>query len=303
MLPASQVIPQSISHSLTWPVVALVLFAALLHASWNALVKSSTDKSLDTALLHLIGGVISIPLLLWSGLPARDAWPWLALSVLLHFGYYLALVGAYKHGDFSLTYPLMRGLAPLLVVLGGAGLLGETPGPLLVAGVVAITFGVALLGWDNLAALLRQKRGLVFALVNALIIALYTVVDGKGVRLSGSALSYVAALNLFDAIFYPALVVHQRARHQDPQVWLALKAYVKRRWPMALLGGSASLASYGIALWAMTQAPVAAVAALRETSVLFAAALGCVLLKEHFGVRRALGTAVVFSGIVLLRLS
>ncbi len=294
---------QAFPHTLTWPLVAVVLFAALLHASWNALVKSSTDKSLDTALLHVMGGVVSIPLLLWSGLPAQAAWPWLALSVLLHFGYYMALAGAYKHGDFSLTYPLMRGLAPLLVVLGGAGLLGEKVGMLLLAGVLAITLGVALLGWDNPAALLRQRRGVAFALANAVIISLYTVVDGKGVRLSGSAVSYIAALTLIDAIFYPAMVAYQRARHPDPKAWTALKRYVKQRWAIALAGGSASLVSYGIALWAMTQAPVAAVAALRETSVLFAAVLGCVLLKEQFGVRRVLGTAVVFAGIVLLRLS
>jgi phosphonate utilization associated putative membrane protein len=295
--------PYSLTHALTWPIVALVLFGALLHASWNALVKSSSDKSLDTALLHLMGGLVAIPLLWWSGWPAQASWPWLALSVLIHFAYYIALAGAYKHGDFSLTYPLMRGLAPLLVVLGSAWILGEQMAALLLAGVAAITLGVGLIGWDNPAALLRQKRAVWFALANALIISLYTVVDGKGVRASGSVLAYIAALTLLDAIFYPAFVAWQRARHTDSTEWLEMKHYVYRRWKIALIGGIASLASYGIALWAMTRAPVAAVAALRETSVLFAAVLGALLLKERFGLRRALGTLAIFLGIALLRLS
>ena len=109
--------------ALTWPIVAAVLFGALLHASWNALIKSGSDKSLDTALIHVMGCIVAVPLLAVAGLPVPAAWPWLAASLVIHIGYYIALVGAYRHGDLGFTYPIMRGLGPLLVaiVLGASG--------------------------------------------------------------------------------------------------------------------------------------------------------------------------------------
>jgi drug/metabolite transporter (DMT)-like permease len=115
---------------LTWPVVAAVLFGALLHASWNAMVKSSSDKALDTALIHVLGSVVALPLLLVVGLPNAASWPYIAASLVIHIGYYIALTGAYKHGDLGLTYPLMRGTAPLLVALSASLTLGETLSPL-----------------------------------------------------------------------------------------------------------------------------------------------------------------------------
>ncbi len=278
--------------ALTWPVLGAVLFGALLHAGWNALVKSSSDKALDTALIHLLGSIVAIPLVLLAGWPTPAAWPFLAASLVIHIAYYTALTGAYKHGDLGLTYPLMRGTAPLLVALSATFTLGETLSPLAWVGVLGISAGVLTLGLSQHA--FEAPKAVRFALANAVIIAIYTVVDALGVRASGNALQYVATLFLLDGWPF-ALIVFLRRRG-------AVLPYARKRWPLALGGAIASLGSYGIALWAMTQAPVATVAALRETSVLFAVLLGVWLLRETFTTRRLLGTCAIVGGVMALRL-
>ena len=278
--------------TLSWPVVAAVLFGALLHASWNALVKSSSDKDLDMAVIHLIGSFLGIPLVALAGWPVAAAWPYIAASVVVHIGYYLALTGAYRHGELGLTYPLMRGLAPLLVALSATFTLGETLSPLAWAGVLGISCGVLVLGLN--AHALKVPKAVGFALTNAVIIAIYTVIDGLGVRASGNALQYVATLFLLDGWPFALLMFATRGR--------AVGIYARHRWPVATLGACASLGSYGIALWAMTRAPVATVAALRETSVLFAVLLGAWFLKEAFTPRRVLGACVIVAGVMALRL-
>ena len=288
--------------ALTWPVVLAVLLGAALLAGWNALVKSSGDKPLDTALVHLMGALVAVPLLVIVGLPGPAGLPYIAASLVIHIGYYIALAGAYQHGDLGLTYPIMRGFAPLLVALGSGSLIGEVPSPAAWAGVIGITTGVALVGLARPGEALHHRKALMFAFANAGIIAVYTVVDGLGVRAEvatgGSALRYVMLLFVLDGIAYPLLVWLRRG----PEGRAHILAYASQRWPLAAVGGSASIGSYAIALWAMTRAPVASVAALRETSVLFAAVLGTVLLKEKFGLQRAIGTAVIVAGVMALRL-
>jgi len=283
--------------TLTSGVAAAVLFGALLHASWNALVKSSTDKALDTALIHLLGSAIGLPLLLATGLPPVAAWPYIGASLVIHIGYYVALTGAYRHGDLGLTYPLMRGLGPMLVALASAATVGEHLSALAWAGVLGVCCGVLLLGLSRHA--LDQPKAVAFALANAVVIGLYTVIDALGARhavqAGGTALQYVAALFTLDGWPFALIVL---ARRGPATAW----PYARRRAPIALVGAAASLGSYGIALWAMTRAPVAVVAALRETSVLFAALLGTWLLKEAFTLRRAAGTAVILAGVLALRL-
>jgi phosphonate utilization associated putative membrane protein len=279
--------------TLTWPIVAAVLFGALLHASWNALVKSSADKALDTALIHLLGSLLAVPLVLWLGWPPAESWPYILASVTIHIGYYIALTGAYRHGDLGLTYPLMRGTAPLLVALSASLTVGEHLSPLAWAGVLGISCGVLALGLSRHA--IDSPRAVAFALSNAVIIAIYTVVDALGARASGDALRYVAALFLLDGWPFAVIVFLRRG---GAVAW----PYARRRWPVALGAALASLGSYGIALWAMTRAPVAVVAALRETSVLFAALLGSWFLNEAFTVRRAVGTGAIVAGVMALRL-
>jgi phosphonate utilization associated putative membrane protein len=278
--------------SLTWSVVGAVLLGALLHAGWNALVKASSDKMLDTALLQLAGSVLALPLVLIVGWPPAAAWPFLLASVAIHVGYYTALSRAYHHGELGLTYPLMRGTAPLLVAVSAAFTVGEILSPLSWAGVLGVSVGVLALGLTRHA--LDSPRAVAFALANAVIIALYTVTDALGVRAGGSALQYVVALYALDGWPFALLVFVRRGRAAWP--------YTRLRWHFATLGAMASLASYAIALWAMTQAPIATVAALRETSVLFAAMLGTWFLKEAFTAQRAAGTVLILAGVAALRL-
>ena len=284
-------------------VVLAVLVGAMLHASWNALVKSSGDKQLDIALVHCLGAAVSLPLLWLVGLPPPESWPYLAASLLIHVAYYITLNGAYQHGELGTTYPIMRGSAPMIVALGSSAVLGETLTAAAWLGVSAVTLGVLMVGLSRPAQALHHRRAIGFALANAVVIAGYTFVDGSGVRLSvaagQTAASYVVLLFVLDGIPYPALVFAQRSAEGRR----AIAAYARQRWPLATLGGLASLGSYWIALWAMTRAPVAAVSALRETSVLFATALSVLVLKERFGLQRAFGAEVIVAGVVALRLS
>jgi phosphonate utilization associated putative membrane protein len=283
--------------ALTWPVVLAVLFGALLHAGWNALVKSAGDKTLDTALVHFCGAIVALPFAIWVGPPSAESWPYIAASLFIHIGYYIALAGAYQHGELGMTYPIMRGFAPLLVALGSTAIVGETPSPAAWLGIVGITVGVALVGLAHPGEALHHRKALAFAFANAAIIACYTFVDGLGARQSGDVLCYVLILFVLDGLPYPLLVAWQRGRagRQD------MLRYARMRWPLATLGGMASIGSYSIALWAMTRAPVASVAALRETSVLFATVLATVMLKEKFGLQRAIGAVVIVAGVMALR--
>lgn len=284
-------------------VVVAVLLGALLHAGWNALVKSSGDKELDLALVHSLGAVAAAPLLVLAGLPPAQAWPFIGASLAIHVAYYVTLNGAYQHGDLSSTYPIMRGSAPILVALGSTLGLGEQLSATAWLGICAVTAGVLMVGLSNPARTLHRHRAITYALANAVVIAAYTFVDGAGSRSAvaagGTVWSYVLLLFLLDGLPYPALVWFRRS----PQARRAVLSYARQRWWLATLGGLASLGSYGIALWAMTRAPLAAVSALRESSVLFATVLSVVVLKERLGPQRIVGAVVIVMGVVALRLS
>jgi phosphonate utilization associated putative membrane protein len=285
--------------ALSWPIVGAVLFGAFLHASWNALIKSGDDQALDTALIHVLGCGVGAVLVVAVGLPNSAALPWLATSVVIHVGYYVTLVGAYRHGELGFAYPLMRGTAPLIVALLSGQLIGEHVPLAAWLGVGGISAGVLAIGLTRSARESGSRRhALGYALANAAIIASYTIVDGIGVRASGNALQYVALLFLVDGLPYFAIVAWQRRAALAPMF-----SYMRGRWPIAFLGSCASLGAYGIALWAMTRAPVASVAALRETSVLFAALIGVFMLKERFRLQRAVGTGAIIVGVMALRLA
>lgn len=286
------------TSGLSGVVIGAVLCGALLHAGWNGLVKSSRDKTLDTALVHFLAGLAVLPFALALGLPRAESWPYIAGSMLIHLAYYLALSGAYRHGDLGLTYPVMRGGAPLLVALGSLALIGERLSLLSWLGVAGIAGGVALVGLGRTSHLLQHRRALAYALANAVIIAAYTVVDGLGVRVSGDVLRYVLWLFVADGLPFALLVAWQRG----PTGRREMLRYATGRWPWALAGGLASVGAYGVALWAMTRAPVASIAALRETSVLFAALIGWAWLGERFGAQRAAGTLAIVGGVMALRL-
>lgn len=272
-------------------VTALVLGSALLHAGWNAIIKSSRDVMLDTALVAAGAAVLALPLAVYADVPARASWPYLGASAAIHVAYFSTLVAAYRVGDLSHAYPLMRGTAPLLVAVFGVALLDERPGAAMWLGIVLISAGILSLGLLQHG---RAQRGAtLWALANAAIIASYTLVDGTGVRLSATPAGYVAALFWLQGLLFITLVLVLRKR--------AAFTYFRRHWQRGFGGGLCLLGAYAIVLWAMTRAPVAAVAALRETSVVFAALLGSLLLKERFGWRRLLAASIVTLGIVALR--
>ena len=278
---------------LTLGVTLAVLSAAFLHALWNALLKSAAgDPILDTALIVAGGAGVALAVLPFVGVPAVPAWKFIALSVAIHFGYYVTLAGAYHRGDLSFAYPLMRGVAPLIVTLLGVLFLGEHPDAHMLTGIALISIGIIVIAW--FASGRHPPAAAGWALANAAIIATYTLVDGAGVRASGNAAGYVSWLTFLDGLPFLAWIYFRRGP--------AAARYLGGRWRRGLAGGAASLAAYGIVLWAMTRAPVAAVAALREVSVLFAALIGSFVLKEGFGWRRMAGAATVVAGVAALKL-
>jgi drug/metabolite transporter (DMT)-like permease len=278
---------------LTLGITLAVLGAALLHAAWNAMLKGGRDVMLDMGIVVAGSALVVVPALPFVPLPERASWPYIAASIVIHIGYYTALVGTYRAGDLSHGYPLMRGVAPLLVAGFGAVVLGELPGLWMWLGILFISGGVIGIAFIGGASFLHNRRATAWALANAALIAAYTLVDGTGVRLAGSPERYAVWMFFFDGFPYVLIVAWLRRS--------ALLPYVRGHWQRGLAGGAFAVVAYAIVLWAMTRAPIAAVAALRETSVIFAAVLGTWLLKEPFGGARVAGAAAVVLGVVFLK--
>nr|WP_314634767.1 DMT family transporter [uncultured Janthinobacterium sp.] len=276
-------------------VVAVVLFAALLHASWNAIVKSGKDTFLSTVLVSVGAALISLAVLPFVAAPDAASWPYLAASAVAQLAYYSLLAAAYKAGDMSHAYPLMRGSAPLIVALASWPLIGERLSPMQMGAVACICAGILALyvAARTPATPKNTGRATAFALGNACVIASYTLIDGIGVRLSGAPAAYtmwIFVLNGTGLLLWTLL--RRRA---------GLLAYAQTQWHLAAFGGFGTLASYGLALWAMTQAPVAAIAALRETSILFAIAIAALFLREKISPRRYLAIGLIAAGAILMR--
>lgn len=276
-------------------VFTAVLFAAACHAGWNALIKKGLDPLSTTTLISLGSGAVALALLPFVGLPAAAAWPWLIASVVIHLFYFAALIESYRTGDLGQVYPIARGSAPLMTAGATTAFIGEKLSLLGWIGIVALVTGVFLLsarGGRDLARLDRRAVG--FALFTALTICAYSVVDGIGGRLAGSPHAYSAML--FIGI---AAVMLPYALFRDGR---AVIPVMQKLWMRGIAGGGMQLLSYGIAIWAMTLAPIAIVAALRETSVLFGAVLAVVLLKEPLRAVRIVAAATIVCGLVLIRL-
>ena len=274
-------------------VAGLIVLSALMHAGWNFLVKRSHDGDLDTVGFALGCSLIAACLLPFFPLPEAASHPWLLATLVVHVAYFLTLAEAYRHADLSLAYPLMRGLAPMLVALM-APLFGEAITAFQSAGIVLIGLGIVLPAWIGRPWQKGNTKGLYYCLLNAAIIALYTVLDGMGVRRAGSAMSYTLWLFLFNSFGILTILAWRRGL---PEV----AGHVLAGWRVAILGAGMSMASYGIVLWAMTQTSIPAVAALREMSVVFAALLGTWFLKERMGRWRILGAAFVGLGAATVR--
>lgn len=275
------------------PVFALILFAASLHASWNAFLKGSGDTLLSTTLVMGGAALIALVALPFLPVPARASWPYLAVSALLQVGYLVLLVRIYRVIDMSLAYPLMRGSAPLSVALISTLWLQETLPSLAWMGIATICLGILAMAVGARGAL--SANGLAATLANAAIIAAYTLIDGVGARASGTPAAYTLWLSLLTGAAMVCWAIAARG--------VALISYARRTWYVGLIGGLGTIVSYTIALWAMTLAPIAMVAALRETSILFATAISAFILRERVGPARVAAAAIIASGTMLLRLA
>jgi drug/metabolite transporter (DMT)-like permease len=273
-------------------VFAVVLVAALLHATWNAIVKAGGDKFLTTITVTTAAAAISAALLPFLRAPAVASWPFAIASALFQITYFLLVARTYQIADMSQAYPLMRGTAPLIVALVSEFRLGDALSPIAWLGVIAICLGIfSIASGSNL----KDRKGVYLALLNALVIAAYTLIDGIGVRRSGAPAAYTLWVFLLTGL--PLAVWAMTAKR------LSFLPYSRRYWRLGIAGGIGTTSSYGLALWAMTLAPVAVVAALRETSILFGTLIAGLVLKEPIGPRRIISACIIAGGAAILRLA
>ena len=276
-------------------VLYIVLGAALTHATWNLFLKQTGDRMAMMCAMHTVTGMLALAAMPWvGGIIALESWPLLIASMIIHGGYYLFLIRSYTHGDLGLTYPIARGMAPLLV--GGASILllddPVTQLQLLAFGLTAV--GILTLGLRNPASLRKHPQTLLYALGTGALIASYTVVDGMGVRLSGNVWAYMSWLFTLEMLLTLAVTV-SRFRRETVRVLIGTGR--KGIW-----AGIFSAYAYGSVMWAMNEAPIMLVSALRETSVVMASLLAVVVLKERFDPFRILAAVLVAAGVVLLKL-
>ena len=270
-----------------------VLLGAALHASWNVLVKSGSDPFLDTVSVATCVAVVTAIVLVFLPMPQEGSWWCLIASVLIHVAYYGFLVLAYRGGDLSLVYPIMRGTAPAFTALLATALLNEYPSWGGWTGVFLVSGGVLLLAADAPRAKGVRLAPVMFALLNAGVIVGYTLVDGVGARLSGNAFSYTGWMLLLTGVLVFVIALALRGRQ--------VTDHVLAQWKKGALGGGCTFASYSLALWAMTKAPIAPVAALRETSIIFSAILAVIFLKESISPLRYVSIIIVALGAIIIK--
>lgn len=272
-----------------------VLAAAAMHAGWNAFLKLRIEPFLAMALVTAGAGVAAIPGLIAFGFPKSDSWPWLAASAFFHLGYNLALAEAYRRADMSQIYPIARGGAPLLTAMIGVGYAGEAMSGLQTVGIALLGLGVM-----QISVLGRRKgarfdpAALGFAALTAVMISGYTLVDGFGARAAADPHAYSSALFVIDG--FPLLILARLLR--GAPAFAAMRPHAVH----GFFGGTLSLGSYWIAIWAMTVAPIPLVAAIRESSVLFAALIAVVILKEPLQTSRVVAAALIVAALALMRI-
>ncbi len=274
-------------------VFLVVLLSALLHAGWNALIKERTDRFFSISLLGIAQGLIALAALPFVEVPTGETWIWIAASAALHTGYKLFLIRAYTAGDLGQVYPLARGTAPLLSSLIALFILHETLGPYLWAGVIILCLGIGLMSIKGGGDIARLDRAAVaWALATSLFISGYTIVDAVGARGAASASSYIAWMFVFDGLTIATVYSFvRRGRLRS----------VAKELPFGFVAALMSLGAYWLVIWAMTKAPIGAVAALRESSILFALAISALFLKEKLSPWRLAAAALILGGVLLMR--
>jgi drug/metabolite transporter (DMT)-like permease len=280
---------------MTLTVFFAVLAAAAMHAAWNALIKVRGDRFASISLTSLGMSLAALPVIPFVEFPGAAVWLFIAASLAIHIGYRLFLVMAYEAGDLAQTYPLARGAAPLMTTIGAVFLLAELPTPLAIVGIVLLSTGTLLMSFRGGRGLGRlDRRAVGFALTTSIFVTGYTLTDGSGARLAATASSYAAWLFLCDGLVSMTIGFYYRGR--------SLLPIMKTEWHIGVLTGLLSAASYWIAMWAMTKAPIASVAALRETSILFAMLISVFALREKMTGWRIAAALCIVAGVVALRL-
>ena len=279
---------------MTSTVTLLVLAAAMFHAIWNAFIKTGRDPLISVTGIAVGSGLIAVLVLPFVGWPDSGTMPWLIASVILHVAYMITLSQAYRYGDFSLAYPIARGAAPAMVVIVTVLFLDEKLESRQLISVLGVLFGIALFALRRFGAVVSDLRSLSYALITAVLIAMYTLVDGLGVRVADQFLNYAAWMAAMETPLIVLYMYHRRGA-QGFQV-------LRDHAPRLMAGGIMAVAGYAIILWAMTQAPIALVAAFRETSIIIAALIGMFWFKEPSGWRRIAAACIIFASVVYLRL-
>jgi len=270
-----------------------VLVAAVLHAGWNAIVKTSLSKQTSMFLLSVGHAGIGALVVATRPFPAAEVWPWLFASGLIHMAYQLFLAYAYEQGDLSRVYPIARGAAPMLVLMVSLGFLADSMGGWDYAGIVVLGLGIILMA-RGVFQNGESRKLLPYALGAALATAGYTLADGLGARVSGDPFAYIGWLMILSAVFFTPAVIGLRG--------VAVMRATPRAWAIGMVAALASFVAYAIAIWAMTIAPIALVSALRETSILFAVLIGWIAFGERLGWMKALAATLIVTGAMLTRL-
>jgi drug/metabolite transporter (DMT)-like permease len=278
---------------LPFDVAIYVLLGALLHASWNAIIKGGDDKVLNTAMISLGAAVISLAALPFFPLPGWQIWPFLIASVILQTIYFLLIAASYRLGDIALVYPLMRGAAPLVVTALSFTIFGETVSTHALIGIGCISGGIFIM---TLGVRANNLKAAGLALLNAVMIGAYTLFDAWGARQASNPISYVLWISILPPIVLFAYATYTRGS-------VRVREQLKENWWRAAIGGAGSIGSYGVALWAMTKAPVAMVAALRETSIVFALLISVFVFRENGTVWRYVAGGVITAGALALKLA
>ncbi len=278
---------------MTTTVFAIVIAAAFLHALWNALLKSGGDAFVGMTAVQLGQFPLALLAVLWFPLPASESLPYLLAGIALHVGYQIFLTLAYRVGDLTQVYPIARGVAPLIVAGVSVGALGVVLSPPEVLGIATIGIGIISLALVRKGSGQRNPAAAVLALITGCFIASYSLVDGLGARASGSAIGFYGWLGIGATLAFTTTMLLWR-----PQVVRTAFATQKRR---GLIGGSASFIGFALVMWAFTQAPIALVTALRETSIVFALLIGVVFLRERLDLAKLVSTALTLTGAALLR--
>jgi len=275
-------------------IIIIVLAAAAMHAGWNAIAKTGSDPFISISLIGIFGGFATMTLLPFIPVPPDELWPWIVASALVHTGYKLFLIQAYKAGDLSQVYPLARGTAPLIVTIFSIFFLDEAFGSFQIFGVIVLVSGIWLMGVRGSATLGRlDGRAVFFAIATSMFIATYTIIDGLAGRIAPTVLTFLVYMTSLDGIILAIIFICVRGTSGLRQI--------APFWRQGLIGGIMSNTAFALSIWAMKSAPIALVAALRETSIIFAVLIARVVLKEKMTGWRIAAALLIATGIIFMR--